>query len=137
MGVYELGRDSRALVQGMMLVSMGVWAVVAANSGKSEQIPFFVGIGALFLVAFVRWLFWVPRCIVLDDVGLTFVAQWRTLQVPWSELEKVKVSFGRYGGGITWRHRTGPKIVTSAAFEGVHRMLTEVEDRAPQARVLM
>ena len=56
--------------------------------------------------------------------------------VPWASVEAVRVSRGKYGGGIRWLRVAPPNIWTAATFENHHRLLSEVERRAPQAKIV-
>jgi hypothetical protein len=95
----------------------------------------FIAVGVLMVANAAQiTLRWPTRIIVRDD-GLVFRALTYERLVPWTDIESVRVSHGRYGGGIRWTLAQRPHITTAATFENLHRLLVEVEHRAPQALV--
>lgn len=96
-------------------VSISVGVLLAANAAQ----------------IFLRW----PTRITVCDDGMVFKALTYDRLVPWADVESARVHRGRYGGGIRWRLAHRPHITTAATFDNLHRLLVEVEHRAPQAKV--
>jgi hypothetical protein len=77
-----------------------------------------------------------PRRITLDDDGAVFEARIRRVAIRWGELRAVAFApWNVYGGKIDWERVDGRVLRTSAAFSDVHRMLTEVEQRAHHVEI--
>jgi hypothetical protein len=77
-----------------------------------------------------------PHRTTLYDDGAVFEARRRRVVIPWRELQAVEFGpWNVYGGRIVWEQVDGRVLKTSASFTDVHRMLTEVERRAPHVLV--
>jgi hypothetical protein len=77
-----------------------------------------------------------PYQITLYDDGALFEARRRQVVIRWRELQAVQFGpWNVYGGRIVWEQADGRVLKTSASFTDVHRMLAEVERRAPHVLV--
>ena len=76
-----------------------------------------------------------PHTIEASPAGLRFVARTRVLEVPWPALESVESPWYDFGNqSVLWRW-PGHRLRTWGPFQGFHRLLSMVEDRAPHARL--
>lgn len=89
------------------------------------------GLGLLVVARGVQILVRWPNRITVHDDGLTFTASRYHRVVPWDDIQKVRVVHGKQGGGIRWTLFHGDDITTAATFADLHRLLADVEQRAP------
>jgi hypothetical protein len=134
---YELTSNPRPFVNGLLGVSFMVGGVVGSLvGGRGIAITTLsIAVGVLLIANAARIELCWPTRITVDDYGIVFNALTYDQLVQWSEVESVRVHLGRYGGAIDWKLAQHPPITTPATFENLHRLLVEVEDRAPQATV--
>jgi hypothetical protein len=80
--------------------------------------------------------FWRPHRVTLDDDGVLFDALARHVRIPWDDLVSVSPVAVGYGSRVlVWRRRRGKGVWTPLGFPLLHRMLSEVEQRAPHVDV--
>ena len=80
--------------------------------------------------------FWLPHRVTLDDSGVLIQATARRVRIPWEELETVgpplwDIRHER----LKWRRSRGLSVLTPQSFPELHRMLIEIEQRAPHVHV--
>jgi hypothetical protein len=94
-------------VQGLILLSVGSWLVFAFG-------------------------FWEPHRVTLDDSGVLLQAVARRVRIPWDELESVAPApWDIRRQTLRWGRKRGLAVLTPNAFPELHRVLVEIEQRAP------
>jgi hypothetical protein len=79
---------------------------------------------------------WQIRSVTIEDTGVVLEARVRRISIAWTDLRSVVLGAGyRIGGRMNWVLAGGRVVKTPAAFSNVHRMLTELERRAPHMQV--
>lgn len=117
------------LLMGAALVAVGLVGTLV--TGQAEVLLFVV-VGAIGVVVGL----WLPHSVTLDDDGVLFDALARHVRIPWNDLVSVSSVAVVYGPRkLLWRRRRGRGVRTPLAFTLLHRMLTEVEQRAPHVDV--
>lgn len=77
-----------------------------------------------------------PRRVTLEDSGVLLEAVARRVHIPWGDLDAVEPwPWDVRRGTLRWRRRRGRSITMLKDFSELHRMLVEVERRAPHAYV--
>jgi hypothetical protein len=116
------------LLLGPCLVVMGIVVLVV---GEIEGLlPLFAGLWSLFLGLRM------PHRVTLDDDGVRIEAIGRRVRIPWGELEAVAPpAWDLMHRRLRWRRRRGLGVSTPHAFPELHRMLVEIEQRAPHVYV--
>lgn len=80
--------------------------------------------------------FWMPYRVTVDDDGVLFDAVARHVRIAWDDLVSVSPVAVAYGSRVlAWRRRRGKGVRTPMGFPLLHRMLSEVEQRAPHVDV--
>lgn len=127
---YEVDRFQQVLLilVGTVLAVMGMVGLVV---GEIEGV--FLLLGAVWLLFLGLWM---PHRVTLDDDGVRIEAIARRVRIPWGELRAVAppvwdVQHLR----LRWRRRRGLGVSTPQAFPELHRMLVEIEERAPHVYV--
>jgi hypothetical protein len=114
----------------LLVIVLGRQADVEASAVLAAVL-----VGGVFASAVVHDLLWRPHRVVLTESGVILTAIARNVTISWTELKSVqRVGAGRFAR-LAWRRIHGRTIVTSDAFVDVHRMLTDVERRAPDVQV--
>jgi hypothetical protein len=73
---------------------------------------------------------------MLDQEGVLLEAIARQVRISWDDLASVGPPRWTIQRGChRWSRRNGEGVTTARAFPDVHRMLSEVERRAPHASV--
>jgi hypothetical protein len=133
---YELTRNPRPLVNALVGASFVVAGTSSLVGDGGIAIPvIFISVGVLMVAHAVQIVLRWPTRVTVRDDGMVFKALTYDRLVPWPDVESVRVSRGRYGGGIRWTLVQQPHITTAATFENLHHLLIEVEHHAPQAMV--
>lgn len=134
---YTLTRNPRPIGNAVVGGSATLAGVDGLASGSATGVSaVFLGVGTLMLIHAVRLLRRAPTRITVAEGGMVFAARSYERLVPWASVESVRVSRGRYGGGIRWLLAEPPHIWTAATFANLHRLLAEVERRAPHAEIV-
>lgn len=121
---------------GLPIVLVFAFAVlgsgVLANNEVGPIVALFivVALGALGFEAL-----WRPYRVLVRGDGLLLVAAARKVTIDWAELESVTRSRA-FNGTMRWCCTSGLRVTTSDRIMGLHRLLTEIERRAPHVRVL-
>jgi hypothetical protein len=133
---YELDGFKRpfTVVIGIALVPTSVFLLVVGEDGGSTALAlFFISVGCWVIFEFG---FWAPHRVTLDDSGISLEAVARRVRIPWEDLESVEPTpWDLRRETLRLRRRRGRAITTLNAFPELHRMLVEVERRAPRAYV--
>lgn len=115
----------------MGAVSVAVGLVGTLVTGR-VQLLLAVAMGAILVMIG----FWMPHRVTLDDDGVLFDALARHVRIPWDDLMSVSPVAVAYGNRVlVWRRRRGKGVRTPLGFPLLHRMLCEVEQRAPHVDV--
>lgn len=92
----------------------------------------FFSVGVFFLLGG----FWMPYRVTLDASGVLLQALVRRVRIPWDALETVAPPlWDTSHGSLMWRRRSGLAVLTLQTFPDLHRMLVEIERRAPHVHV--
>jgi hypothetical protein len=127
---YEAERFQHVLsiVLGVIGVVAGIVALVVGEI--QGLIPLGFGVPLVFIG------FWLPHRVTLDDSGVLIQAMIRRVRIPWEELETVEPPLWDIRHErLKWRRRRGLSVSTPQTFPELHRMLVEVERRAPHVYV--
>ena len=123
------GYPRNAFLTGAAFVAVGLVGTVATGQ---LQVLLAVVLGAACVFAG----FWMPHQVTLDDDGVLFDALARHMRIPWDDLVSVSPVAVGYGSRVlVWRRRRGKGVRTPLGFPLLHRMLSEVEQRAPHVDV--
>jgi hypothetical protein len=129
------GSDERAaLVSVPFLALFGAMGVALAVAGEPLGA---VALGATTVGGIgwvVRVLRYRPVRVVVTDAGVVLHAPARVVSIPWADLVSVERRRGR-DSRLLWRRRQGRAVSTSDDFANVHRLLVEIERRAPHVVV--
>lgn len=115
---------------------VGTVGLVGAYSGDDTG-------GQVFMTFWVTWLvvqgwwtwFRTPYRVEASPSGLRFVARTRVIEISWTSLRSVESPWYDFGNqSLVWRWDE-QRLRTWGWFQGLHRLLTMVEERAPQARL--
>jgi hypothetical protein len=119
---------------------LAVWALLRLRSaaqgsgGDGSEVAVQVVIVLLLMAGIAHGLLVRPQRITLTDEGARFSAPLREEFIAWPDLVSVDFRSGQYGG-MKWQARDRRPLRIHRRFIDVHRLLTEVERRAPHARV--
>jgi hypothetical protein len=119
---------------GLVLLPASVFLLVVGEDGGSTAF-------GLFFIAVACWVifefgFWAPHRVTLDDSGISLDAVARRVRIAWDDLESVEPTpWDLRRETLRWRRSRGRAITTLNAFPELHRMLVEIERRAPRAYV--
>lgn len=122
------------------MVCVGAVALVGIFGSPDEGGDAFSAVWFLAWTGFVLYEAWnfffrMPQRIEVTSAELRFVARTRTVEVPWPSLRSVRSPWYDFGGQtLQWRW-DGGKMRTYSRYEQLHRLLTIIEERAPQADV--
>jgi hypothetical protein len=123
------GHPRNAFLTGAAFVALGLVGTVATGR---LQVLVAVVLGAVCAFAGL----WMPQRVTLDDDGVLFDALARQVHIPWDDLTSVSPVAVGYGSRVlAWRRRRGKGVRTPLGFPLLHRMLSEVERRAPHVHV--
>jgi hypothetical protein len=127
---YEAERVQHGLMLMFGVVGL-VAGIVALVLGEIQGlIPLFFGGFLLFMGL------WMPHRVTLDDSGVLIQAVIRRVRIPWEDLEAVEPPvWDIRHERLKWRRRRGLGVLTPQAFPDLHRMLVEIERRAPHVYV--
>jgi hypothetical protein len=127
---YEAERFQQVLLllSGLAIAVIGIVGLVA---GEIEALfALFGGIWLLLLGILMA------HRVTLDDDGVYIEAIGRRVRIPWDELQSVAPPPWDFQHlRLRWRRRRGLGVTTPQAFPDLHRMLTEIEQRAPHVYV--
>jgi hypothetical protein len=129
--IYEVDGFQRGfpVVIGAVGVVAGIVALVIGEA--PGLILLAVGGWSLF-----EFGFWAPHRVTLDDSGVLLQAAARRIRIPWDELESVEPApWDIRRQMLRWGRSRGLAVMTLNAFPELHRILVEIERRAPQAVV--
>lgn len=127
---YEADRFQQVvlILPGTVLAVIGTVGLVAG------------GIEGLAALAGAAWVLFLgirlPYRVTLGDDGVRIDAIGRRVRIPWDELRAVAPpAWDLYHNRLRWHRRHGLGVSTPHAFPELHRMLSEVEQRAPHVYV--
>lgn len=132
---FELDGFQRpfAVVLGLVTVSAGVVLLLVGDGGQQVLAVLFVAVGSWASFTFG---FWAPHRVTLDDSGVLLEAVARRVRIPWDDLESVAPApWDTRRQTLRWRRSPGRAITTLNAFPELHRMLVDIERRAPRAHI--
>jgi hypothetical protein len=122
----------------LLILLGGFGGVFVVASGAPLGFSAFWVLWFVGVVAQSWWFFfWMPQRIEVSDAGLRFVARRRVLDVPWAGLRTVVIpmlDFPKHH--LIWRW-DGGRVRTWRRFDGMDRLLGIVEQRAPEAKLLL
>jgi len=127
---YEADRGQQFL----MLILGTVTAAIGIGALAVGEIP------GLLLLAGAAWVLflglWMPHRVTLDDDGVRIEGIWRQVRIPWDDLRAVASPVWDFQHlRLRWQRRRGLGVSTPQAFPELHRMLVEIEHRAPHVYV--
>jgi hypothetical protein len=131
---YEVTEHRSERLHAAMAVVCAGFAVLGGRNGNLPMLGVFVPLSLFSAGAAVHALLWAPYRIVVGATGLRWVARRREMTVLWSELEVVEVRLGMGTKSLRW-WRNGRVVTTPGGFTNLHRLLSDIEDRAPHVRV--
>jgi hypothetical protein len=122
-----------AIVIGAVTVPLAIVLILIGDGGQVVLGVVFMVIGGGVLFQFGLWA---PHRVTLDDSGVLLEAVARRVRIPWNELESVEPTpWDIRRQTLRWRRSRRRSITTLNAFPELHRMLVEIERRAPHAYV--
>jgi hypothetical protein len=108
-----------------------VVGIVALVLGEIQGLIFLFSGG---LVGFIG--FWMPHRVTLDDSGVLLQAVVRRARIPWEQLKTVEPPLWDLRRDLVkWRRSRGLPVLMPRTFPDLHRMLVEIERRAPHVYV--
>jgi len=133
------GFELAGAVVHFLVVVCGVVAVVGlARTDGGGGYAALWGLWTVGAVAQGWWHFFrMPHRIEVTDGGLRFVARRRVVEIPWSALQSVSIplyDLGRHT--LLWRW-DGRKLHSWRRVRGLDRLFRAVENRAPNAKLLV
>jgi hypothetical protein len=124
-GGFELGLSVAIGLAGV------VAGIVALVIGEVQGL-FLLGVGCLVMFTGI----WAPHRVTLDDSGVVLRAVVRQVRIPWDELESVAPPWWDVRHqALRWGRSRGLAVVSTQSFPELHRLLVEIERRAPRAYV--
>lgn len=122
---FELGLS---VVIGLAGAVAGIVALVAGE----VQGLLLLGGGCLAMFTGI----WTPHRVTLDDSGVVLRAVVRQVRIPWDELESVAPPWWDFRHqALRWGRSRGLAVVSTQSFPELHRLLVEIEQRAPRTYV--
>jgi hypothetical protein len=134
--IYEVRPSRRrGRIRGCMALVFLAFAGLGVVEGRARATLVMLALALALVVWAIVTELREPYRIVVDDEALTLVSRTRRELVPWSHLAGVLVQPNQYGGRLIWVFADETGVTTPAAIPDLHRLLVEVERRAPQAQV--
>jgi hypothetical protein len=120
------------IVIGVVLVVVGAVALAQAQDGGELALAvLIVAVGGHTVFFFGACA---PNRVTLDESGVLLQAATRRVCIPWDELVSVRPpAWDLRRETLRWRRRSGRPVTTLNAFPKLHKILIEIERRAPGA----
>jgi hypothetical protein len=136
---YRIALSMRIFIPFFYLFALVVAVGFLGDMSSSDQggLLFFI-LWCIGLVASGWWtLLRMPWRVRTDDRGIHFLARTRTIDIPWDRLRSVSSPWYDLNRNmIRWRW-DGRSLRTMGPWEHQHRLLTMIEQHAPQVDVLL
>lgn len=134
---YELTRSARrAPLWFVGALAGAVMFVALTGLGLDRASVVGLSLYCAVMLSFVGYdLVWRPHRVVLTEAGVVVTSRARQVAIPWVELVSVtRIPLGRHKV-LEWRRARGRVVRIDDDFVDVHRLLGEVESRAPHVLV--
>ena len=135
--IYRLALPMRIFISFFYLFALVIAVGVLGSMSNSNQggLPFFI-LWCIGIVASGWWTFLrMPWRIQTDDRGIRFLARTRTIDIPWDRMRSVSSPwYDLNRTGIRWRWEGGG-LRTVGPWEHQHKLLTTIEQRAPNVTI--
>lgn len=132
--VYEVTEHRPERLNAAIAVMCGVFAGLGARDGNLPMLGIFLPLALFKAGEAVHAVLWEPYRIVVGESGMRWVARRRETAMAWSELDAVEVRPGMGTKSLRWC-RNGRAVTTPGGFVDLHRLLSEIERRAPHVNV--